>query len=391
MKKTLDLRKWLFGFLMLVLLLPMLNHVFFFIESAPLKGDVHLAPDTVFTPDAWLRGAYQAQKESYLNDHTGFQTDFVRINNQLDYLAFGKLHARNVMMGKQQYLFESGYQDAYFGADFEGDSLIRERLLKLRYIQDTLSRAGKQLVLAFAPSKSSFYPEYLPNLHPQPRPDGKTNYSVIKKMCGELGIQNIDLNGWYRSIKTKYPNRLFSKQGIHWTLYGADLAADTFNRYLGRLLHKQIPTVTTTGTTCGQPPKGSDNDISAALNLIWPYTKEEFCYNNLSFNEDSATTQKPDVIFISDSFFWVFLNEGFPQHCYSRWQSWFYFGQAVVWRGPGTEITDQPLSAINWMDELKQTDAVVLLFTEPNLVDMGRGFIEQAYDQFHGITAGQKQ
>src|SRR4051812_6256237 len=104
----LNIRALILGFLFLVLALPGLNLLFPFIESGKLLGDVHLAPDTSFTTGAWLAGRYQQQKEKYFNDNIGFRPDFVRLNNELDYLLFQKLHAADVVLGQHGYLFESG-------------------------------------------------------------------------------------------------------------------------------------------------------------------------------------------------------------------------------------------------------------------------------------------
>lgn len=374
-------RSWLFGLLMTVLCLPVLNHAFGFVESPPLKGDVRLAADTNFTPAGWFSGAYQQKKEAYLNDHTGFRADLVRFNNQLDYTLFTQFHAKNVVQGKNGYLYEGGYIDALYGRDYVGDSALASQLSRLRYIQDTLRRAGKQLILALAPSKARFYSEYIPDSMKPAQPVAKTNYTEIRRRSLELGIELIDFNAWYLTQKSKYPGKLFSKGGTHWSYFGADLAADTFHRQLEALLGIDMPDMKIVRTECDQPARESDKDIVTALNLIWPVTEDRMCYNVLDFSVDSANKQKPDMVFISDSFFWLWMYDYIPQNAYNHWQAWFYFAEAWGGRREDQFLTGTSLRTLDWMDEINKADAVVLLFTEANLSRLGAGFIDAAYEK----------
>ncbi len=377
-KPALDVRSILFGFLMLVLCLPALNLYLPFVESGKLAGDVRNAPDTAFTPESWFAGRYQQKKDHFFNDQIGFRPDLVRINNQIDYFLFRKLHAGGVVLGKDQYLYEAGYINAYNGEEYLGHERILNQLSKLRYIQDTLARAGKPLVMAFIPSKGRYFPEYFPEKMQAPR-TRLTNYEVMQAMCDSLGINNIDLNGWFRSIKARAPHPLFSKQGIHWTRLGAELAADTLNRYLETLLHIDILDMHIEKVECTPEPRG-DNDIAQGLNLIWPITTETLCYNHIRYDEDSATKTKPSVIFISDSFFWTFIGQGIPHHCYKDWGMWYYFRE--IW-----DESTGPLKMIettDWMKIIDTSDALVLFFTEPNLPNLGYGFIDQAFIKFGG-------
>lgn len=375
------IRPWLFGLLITALCLPALNHALGVVKTPPLKGDVQPATDTTFTLAGWLSGTYQQKKEDYLNDNTGFRSDLVRFNNQLDYSLFTQFHARNVVQGKNNYFFEGAYISALYGEDYVGDSTIASQMAKLRYIQDTLQRAGKQLILALAPSKARFYPEFIPDSMKPAGPVAKTNYTEIRRRSLELGIPLMDFNDWYLQQKNRYPGLLFSKGGTHWSYFGADLAADTFHRQLEKLLGIDIPDMKIVRTECDQPARESDKDIVAGLNLMWPPTEDRMCYNVLDFSVDSAQKQKPDMVFISDSFFWLWMYDYIPHNAYNRWQAWFYFAEAWGGTGGKQSLAGDPLSGFDWMAEIDKADAVVLLFTEANLSRLGAGFIDAAYEK----------
>lgn len=362
--------------------MPMLNHLTGIIESGKLAGDVRLARDTTFSIRDWMNGSYQQQKEAYLNDSTGFRPDLVRLNNELDYRLFRKLHARDVVIGKNGYLYEGGYIRAYNGEDFLGNAEISSRLSKLRYIQDTLAKAGKFFAFVLVPSKGRYYPEYFPaGMY---HPTDSTNYTVMRNKCAAMGINYLDLNGYFLSLKASTPHPLFSKQGIHWTYYGSDFGADSLNHYLEKSMKIDIPDMHFGEVTCTPLAEGSDNDIAQGLNLIWPFSREEFCYNQHSFDNDAANKKKPSIIFISDSFFWAFIHEGIPTNCYKDWECWFYFNEiwdqdAISGTGPIRYIKDT-----DWTANISKSNAVLLFLTECNLAVLGNGFIEEAYAKYGG-------
>lgn len=122
-KKT---QKGILIFLLLVLAAPGLNSMFNIVQSAGLQGAIVPEKDTTFSIEAWWTGGYQHQKEKYLNDNIGLRPDLVRLNNQLDYFLFKKLHAQQVVLGKNQELFEDGYIKAYYGQDYIGTARIKE-------------------------------------------------------------------------------------------------------------------------------------------------------------------------------------------------------------------------------------------------------------------------
>src|SRR5580693_7348884 len=86
--------------LLLIVAFPMLQHALSFFESGKLHGAVSGIANPEFSWDKWIDGTYQSQKSAYLNDSTGCRPDLVRLNNQLDFWFFKKLHAHSVVIGK---------------------------------------------------------------------------------------------------------------------------------------------------------------------------------------------------------------------------------------------------------------------------------------------------
>jgi hypothetical protein len=376
----LNIRAMIFGFMLLVLSLPGINLLWPIIKSGELEGAVVLAQDTSFTTASWLEGSYQHQKEKFLNDNIGFRVDLVRINNQLDYSLFRKVHAADIVIGKDNQLFEKGYIESYYGEKYIGDEKIAALMHKLRFIQDSMNRAGKAIVLAFAPSKARYYPECFPENMVRPWTP-KSNYLALKSASEAAGINAIDFNGWYLTQKATTLHPLFSKMGIHWTHWGADHVADSLNHRLEQLLHIDMPDIEFGETICTTEPRG-ENDVERGLNIIWPIMSESLCYNQLSFHEENKT--KPSVIIIGDSFFWSILGDNIPQRTYRTFNFWNYFSE--VW-----DENNQPghgkmrrIWETDWKAKVAQSDAIVLFYTEVNLARYADEFIDEMYKEYGG-------
>ena len=101
----------------------------------PLNGSFAKKESPVFSWDTWFSGTYQHDKEADKNENFGFRNFFVRLNHQIDFSIFGQARASGVIVGKENYLYEQGYIDAYYGKDFIGYNKVTEYLKKIKQIQ----------------------------------------------------------------------------------------------------------------------------------------------------------------------------------------------------------------------------------------------------------------
>src|ERR1041384_6099092 len=108
------------------LLLPMLLSFIVRPKATTLHGAFYVAPDADFTFHWWFSRQFQDQKEKFLRHAFPFHDEIVRINNQLDYDLFKKARVRYVVPGKNEFLFEEAYINAYYGKDFVGEEKIND-------------------------------------------------------------------------------------------------------------------------------------------------------------------------------------------------------------------------------------------------------------------------
>ncbi len=327
-------------------------------------------------------GSYQKEKVLFLNDSTGFRPDLARMTSQFDFWFFRKMQG-DVYVGENGNLFNRENIDEYEGRYYEGDSSIRAALIKLRLVQDTLEHLGKTLVFAYAPSKPYFMPENIPFSLRRPDWHGTTNYQAFKRLGDSLRIKQLDYNVLFIAMKDTSKNLLFTKQGIHWSIYGSLLASDTLIKFIERERNIKMPHLVVTKWCYPDTVIQPDNDLAKCSNLIFPIRREKLCYPEYHYSVDNTKT-KPKMVFIGDSFGGQWIANEFPQNIATDWEFWYYF--ATVWNQQNFFHSSIYIDNYNWQQSLLNTDCVVVIFTPANLQSQThRGaFIDRAYTYFYG-------
>jgi len=369
------LKKGLLLIVFSVMLLPMIQDKFNFIELPALKGDVKYPSDSVINKSKWFSARYQEEKETYLNSMFGLRSLFVRLHNQISYSCFNKANANGVVIGKEHYLYEQGYIDAYTGKDFLGEDSITHTLNKLKFISDTLNKLNKQLIIVFAPGKASYYPEFIPdNYLPVLQ---STNYKSFSDGAKKHGLETIDFNKWFMDNKNKSKHPLYPKYGIHWSIYGCAIAADSIIRKIEDLRHINAPHFYFK-TVSLEKPKDIDYDMADGMNLLFKLSSFKNAYPNMII-EDSIGKTKPRVLTISDSFYWGMYNMQISK-CFSNHHFWYYNKMVYPESFKQELVTDQ----LDLELEIKNHDVIILMATEANLKNIGWGSIQNLTKLFTG-------
>lgn len=369
----------LLALLAIILFLPMLQKAFPFIKSAPLNGEYITAPDTVFTVSKWLDGTYWDKKSKYINDNMGFRPDFIRLNNQIDYSLFHKFHSEWRLMGEDNCIFQDVYIYSYLGRDYNGYPYIYKKVRKLKAIQDTLQKLGKSLIFIQAPNKADFYKEYIPERY-KDTIKSTSNYDTYKRVADSIGLNQIDFNSWFVSLKGKSNELLYPKGGFHWSYYGATLAADSLVKYMEQLRHIHMPHLYWDRVEHTTHARYKDDDIAKSMNLIAPLNTETFAYPEIKYYADNTTT-KPRVLYIGDSFLFQWLDYGILDNINSHWRIWYYTSALVDHNHPQAE--GYPMDEQEFLSRLDSTDCVVIVYTGRNLDKLGKTFVEETYAHFY--------
>ncbi len=373
----------LFLLLAIIISLPLLNYNFNFIESGKLEGVSPKAELTPFSLKSWWDGTFQQQRNTLMNDSIGFRPDLVRMNNQLDYSLFSKINASSIVLGKDQYLFERTYLDEYNGVGYMGDSTIIKVCTKLKRVQDTLAKLGKTFVVAYSPSKAYFFSEKIPDyLRRLPRP--KSNYDGFKHFGDSLKLKLLDYNEMFKSMRDTSKQVLMSRQGIHWSKYGGVVAADSMIKYIERERDISMPHIKIVNLKRTDTAQMPDNDLAQILNLIYPMHKEVLTYPDCEYVGKDAT--KPKVIYIGDSFLWLWIGNHLMEETNKDWEFWPHFHEVWTLRTiTGKENGPRLMENYDWKGSVEKADCIVFMFTAINLrgFTSPNGFLENIYKHYY--------
>jgi hypothetical protein len=373
----------LFSIVLLGMFLPMIQMVKPFAEVAHLFGSIVPTKKDSFTTESWFNGTYQENRNAYINEQFGFRNTAVRIHNQIAFSLFHKAKANGVIIGKEDYLFEIKYIDAFRGAENVSQSKVDSNLVMLNALQSKLKEKGIELVVVMNPGKASFYPEYIPDEFPIV--SDRSYYSEYQKGLKAQGIQHIDFGKWFREMKGKTPAPLFPKTGIHWSQYGATLVADSLVNYCMNLFGKEmnefgwdkrnLPLSTTMESV--------DDDIGLGMNLYWPIDVLPMAYPrvgvNLKYSVDFGNKGiQPKVAVISDSYFFNLMQLPWASDIFSELNFYFYNKQLHHLPGGATTNTD----LLPQMQDIEKSKIVFLMATECNMDKLGWGFIPSAFNFF---------
>lgn len=363
----------LFAIVMLFLLLPLIQQKLKLFK----EGELHkvIPPEEpVLSLKNYFNGEYQEKKETYFNNYFGFRKLCVRLNNQIDYSLFNKANAKRVIVGKDNYLYEENYIETYLGKHFIGHDKIAEKVKKLRKVQDTLKKLDIDLFIAIAPSKAIYYSEYIPDKYFKTEKT-ITNREVYLKEFAENQINFIEFDSWFLKMKdtVKYP--LFPKTGVHWSRYGEFLAIDSIINYIEYKRQVKLPKMMIDKIEISKEPKGVDNDIEKAMNLLFEIPNVEMAYPQYSVMSDSTTTPTKMLV-VGDSFYWDMFLLGFSEKLFDNGQFWYY-NKRVDHSDPTTPKT---VSELNVQKEVEKNNVVMIMITDSNLPGFAFGFIDNLYD-----------
>jgi hypothetical protein len=372
------LKNLMFALLILMLVLPWLQARLGLVKEKPLTGafSASTAPDfSDFSRSEWLSGTFQETFNTQLENHIGFRNALVRLNNQIDFTAFGQANAEGVIAGKNGELFEEDYLREATGMHYVGDEVWKRKAAQLKAVQDTLAVLGKTLVVLFEPGKATFYPERMPRKY-RNIPGKLSNYQQMLKSFDNQQVNVLDLDAYFRQLKGNQWYPLFLKGGTHWSYFGATLAADTALAYLAQKSGMDLPDMKIEGIEQLDTIRHPDNDIGLAMNLIFPLRQEKPAYPIISFSKNDS---KPaDVLIVGDSFYFNWLNNFILSSAFGNFDFWYYNNNIIH----GNGSADGKTADKNFKDEIMKRDIILIMITGRFHHAFAWNFDEQLYNLF---------
>jgi hypothetical protein len=368
--------KIIYGLMLMVMLLPLMQSVYPLITEKPLKGTYTPIAKPSFSWTAFDSLVYQEKLEQYASEQFGFRNSVLRIRNQFYFSVFNESPNQLYYVRDDGYLFERLYVEEYYGNNFVGDSTLRTLASSIKLLQDSLMAHHKLLITVIAPSPAFFNSEYLsPMLDHDPQ-QTKTNYASFVKLAADAKLNCIDANKWFMELKGKTPYPLYSKHGSHWTIYGATLAFDSIyalirdNGYEGLSVQRAANAM---NSAMGR----SENDIPPVCNLLFNQLPQPIYYPDSNLLQHPA--KKISVLTIGDSYYGTIVRTGMPSYYFTSPDYWFYNSLELQ---PHEKYDTIKRGKSFLKNELDTHDVFILMVTPHNIPNCGWGFIQGAQVQF---------
>ncbi len=356
--------------------LPAIQKEFKIIPLSSLNGASISIEKSNFEIQSWFDGSFQQNFDSWLEENIGFRNWFVRLFNQIDFSLFNKLHAAKVVIGKNNFLFEKDYIEAYFGYDFIGKEVIRQKTKTAVAVQKFLKQHYNiDVVYIFAPGKASFMPENIPAKYDTAK-HNITNYQYFKQCFEEENMKHLDLHKYFETIKDTSTYPIYSQCGIHWSTYAMTIATDKIAEYIDELRGIGIPDLNWTGISTNTEIDGIDYDLGNLLNLMKKINHEELAYPQIMFIHKDK--YKPKVLTIGDSYYWNLFYAGYPSNMFDTLKFWYYNSKEY----PESYTKEKLVSSLDFRQQILANEIIMILQTDNGLNFFGFGFFEKAYSEF---------
>lgn len=354
----------------LLLTVPLIQFKTHFLEpSKKLNGSFSKEKDPVFSYASWFNNSFQQDYEIFFNQSFGFRNTLVRIHNQINYSLFKRANAKGVIVGKDNYLFESTYIDSYTGANFIGRPEINENVTRLQKIYSHLKKHQTEMLLIIAPGKAYFYPEYIPDYMSKIVSDSN-NYTCYLNALKQTNIPILDFNDLFMSMKDTASIVIYPKTGIHWSQGILPYIADSIIKRSEQILNKKLNRVIVKGSRIKvDTVDKQDADIEYGMNLLYNIEKPKMTYPLWKY-EQAKDNDKPNMIAIGDSFWWQLFNSEISKKVFNKATFWYYYKKVF----PQSYKKDLLIGEFNALYELEQSDIVILITTESNLYKFPFGF-----------------
>ncbi len=349
----------------------------FFTEHMPvnkLYGVTHKQAKPTFDVKDWLQFSYQPKLHRYLLENYGFRPYFIRIYNQLRFSLFDVYNRGVITYGKEGYLFEPWFISAYYGKNFIGDSLVDEKIKKLRTVIDKMEETNTKLFVILTPGKATYFPEYIPKRLISEKK--RTNYEAYRDKLLKYNIPFIDINQWFVEAKdtTRFP--LFTKTATHWSVYGGSMALDSITRFMEQQLEKPMAKITYSNIRETSNLTDQDLDLENIMNLMFPLDRTNTGVMDINYISDSNTF-KPNTVVISDSFYWILFNLPDKDKLYKDIKYWYYNKEVY----PDHYYKPTQTTDLDLIKEVDKTDVFVLMACPATINKFAWGFIDKAYNE----------
>ena len=333
----------------------------------------------ILTKKGLLDGTVQEELNDYIAQNMPGRDLMIKVRNQMIFTLYSKSPNENIVIGKNNNLFEKEYvlkyEKVYPPADKE---YVVDLCDKIAVIQDKLEAKGKELYLFITPTKVRYYEEDVPDIYRVASSFGERtgNYEVLMETLADYDFKvydSIPVVAAYRETADAAGMPLYYKTGSHWSLVvGAEVASglgcflDENSKYDFPDTHVEYAPV--------PEPLHPDSDIFNTFNV---FTKPYDSYYSAELKAEDiglAEEEKPNLFCRGGSFMGQTINHLINNGMFHLDT---YVENTIYYRNRFTEPGSfSDYGELNLKQELEQADIVILEVNEAHIPTMSFGLID---------------
>lgn len=214
----------LYGFFILffMTICILLSVGMFFTEQPKPRANEILAPKPLLKlPEGGINKNYLQNVTDYVSDHIAFRAELITIHNSILSKVFDTSASKDVILGKQNWLYYKDTEDDYLGKNILSDAEIEIISNNIKMMQQYVEAQGAKFLFFIAPNKNSLYGQYMPKLGAK-----FSQQSNAEKLMSALQKQNVNYIDFFAVFDEK-EEILYHRLDSHWNNKGAALARDT--------------------------------------------------------------------------------------------------------------------------------------------------------------------
>ncbi len=184
-------------------------------DSDKEKRNLAEAPKLI-NEDGKLNFDYFEDFENYFSDHFAFRQQLVTADGRIKTAVFGTSPNKNVIAGKDGWLYYGETLDDYLHINTLSDRAISNISHNLDMIYDYCTERNAQFIFTIAPNKNSVYPQYMPSHYVESGRPG--NYERLAYALSSRSYW-VDMKETLKNTNSGIP--LYHKTDTHWNNMGA--------------------------------------------------------------------------------------------------------------------------------------------------------------------------
>lgn len=194
--------------------------------AMPLGGK-SASPPALYTAEEGVNGAFGEEMESWLTENFAGRKQLVTLNARLTQAVFATSAERQVIIGKDGWLFYDQTLEDYLGTSPLTEQEQNDIAVTMALVQEYAREQGSDFLFTAVPNKNSLYGEYMP-YYTVPA-QAENDLVALAAAMQAQGVEYVDL---YALLNGR-PG-LYHKRDTHWNNAGARLAYDEMLTALGQ-------------------------------------------------------------------------------------------------------------------------------------------------------------